>query len=258
MKLRRHHLGHHLGHRLGHRLVGTLAVFGAVALCNPAFGFSSGAPEGFTASPASMGASCVLCHASFALNSGPGSVSILDLPALYVPDETYSLRVRVEDPARVGAGFELSVEDPTGVFTGDLAVTDAVNTRSAGGAIVNYITHTSSGKANAIADWAALGNAAEFTIQWTAPPADAGEIGFYAAGAAINNGTSNSNDDVYTTTELRQAAGPGDLNGDGAIDTADLGALISAFGTADPVADINNDDIVDIADLGILIGAFGP
>jgi choice-of-anchor B domain-containing protein len=50
---------------------------------------------------------------------------------------------------------------------------------------------------------------------------------------------------------------PADLNGDGVVDTADLGILIGAFGTSDPAADINGDGIVDTADLGILIGAFG-
>ena len=50
---------------------------------------------------------------------------------------------------------------------------------------------------------------------------------------------------------------PGDINGDGVIDTADLGLLIGGFGTGDVAADINSDGIVDTADLGILIGAFG-
>ncbi len=49
----------------------------------------------------------------------------------------------------------------------------------------------------------------------------------------------------------------GDLNGDGAVDTADLGILIAAFGTNDMTADINGDGTVDTADLGILIAAFG-
>ncbi len=50
---------------------------------------------------------------------------------------------------------------------------------------------------------------------------------------------------------------PGDLNGDGTVDTADLGILIGQFGTAGPGADINGDGMVDTADLGILIGNFG-
>jgi uncharacterized membrane protein len=48
-----------------------------------------------------------------------------------------------------------------------------------------------------------------------------------------------------------------DLNGDGLIDTADLGILIGAFGSAEECSDTNGDGIVDTADLGVLIGAFG-
>jgi len=48
-----------------------------------------------------------------------------------------------------------------------------------------------------------------------------------------------------------------DLNYDGVVDTADLGALIAAFGTDDFVADINHDGAVDTADLGLLIARFG-
>ncbi|MCB9839074.1 MAG: hypothetical protein H6813_07020 [Phycisphaeraceae bacterium] len=50
---------------------------------------------------------------------------------------------------------------------------------------------------------------------------------------------------------------PADFNADGAVDTADLGLLLSLFGTADPQADLNGDGIVDTADLGQLIQSFG-
>jgi len=46
---------------------------------------------------------------------------------------------------------------------------------------------------------------------------------------------------------------PGDLNGDGVVDGADLGILLNAWGTNDPVADLNGDGVVDGADLGILL-----
>ncbi len=235
----------------------TLAAAVTAITTGAAFGFSGGAPEGFSGSPASGGLSCVLCHASFDLNSGPGSITILDLPERYVPDRTYTLRVRIEDAGKVGAGFELSVESPAGAHLGTLAVADAINTHSAGSPTPTFLTHTSDGKANSISNWGALSAAAEFTIDWTAPSTDEGEIGFYAAGVAINNGTASSNDNAYTTSSMRTAAGLGDLNGDGAVDTADLGLLIRAFGTADPVADLDNDAIVDSADLGMLISAFG-
>jgi hypothetical protein len=51
---------------------------------------------------------------------------------------------------------------------------------------------------------------------------------------------------------------PADLNGDGAVDTADLGLLISSFGVTGPSpADINGDGVVDTADLGVFVQAFG-
>jgi hypothetical protein len=49
----------------------------------------------------------------------------------------------------------------------------------------------------------------------------------------------------------------GDLNSDGVVDTADLGLVLSAFGSPDVIADINGDGVVDTADLGLLLGAFG-
>jgi len=48
---------------------------------------------------------------------------------------------------------------------------------------------------------------------------------------------------------------PGDLNGDGCVDSADLGILLGAWGT--PGGDINGDGTTDAADMGILLGNWG-
>jgi len=56
---------------------------------------------------------------------------------------------------------------------------------------------------------------------------------------------------------------PGDVNGDGVVDTADLGILINNFGLVNPAiqasldSDLNGDGVVDTADLGIIISNFG-
>lgn len=51
---------------------------------------------------------------------------------------------------------------------------------------------------------------------------------------------------------------PGDINGDGVTDTADLGILIAQFGVVGPnPGDLNGDNVTDTADLGILISNFG-
>ncbi len=56
---------------------------------------------------------------------------------------------------------------------------------------------------------------------------------------------------------------PGDVDGDGDVDQADLGALLGAYGSQtgdpnwNPDADFDGDGDVDQADLGTLLGAYG-
>ncbi len=64
----------------------------------------------------------------------------------------------------------------------------------------------------------------------------------------------------YTSFILKPFAAPalpGDMNADGTVDGADLGLLLSAWGTDDAKADLNGDGIVDGADLGLLLGSWG-
>jgi hypothetical protein len=49
----------------------------------------------------------------------------------------------------------------------------------------------------------------------------------------------------------------GDLNGDGVVNGADLGILLTGWGT-DGAGDLNGDGVVDGADLGILLTAWTP
>ena len=57
--------------------------------------------------------------------------------------------------------------------------------------------------------------------------------------------------------ELQASSCIGDINGDGAVDAADLSVLLSEFATAGPQGDVNGDGAVDSADLAVLIGVFG-
>ncbi|MFG0256484.1 MAG: hypothetical protein ACF8GE_01115 [Phycisphaerales bacterium JB043] len=62
----------------------------------------------------------------------------------------------------------------------------------------------------------------------------------------------------YTSTTVLvhvvDATIPGDLNGDGFVNGADLGLFLGAWGTSDPNADLDGSGNVDGADLGILLG----
>ena len=51
---------------------------------------------------------------------------------------------------------------------------------------------------------------------------------------------------------------PGDIDGSGSVDVADLLAIIAAWGqTGDLPEDLNDDDVVNVADLLQLIGLWG-
>ena len=72
------------------------------------------------------------------------------------------------------------------------------------------------------------------------------------------------NDDFRASAQRAASQGsspdccPGDLNCDGLVNGADLGLMISAWGTNDPDADLNGSGLVDGGDLGLLIAAWGP
>ncbi|MFO0872798.1 MAG: GC-type dockerin domain-anchored protein [Phycisphaerales bacterium] len=61
----------------------------------------------------------------------------------------------------------------------------------------------------------------------------------------------------YMLAKIAPAPCPGDLDGNNAIDGADLGAMLAAWGTTDAAADLNADGIVDGADLGALLSLWG-
>ncbi len=77
-----------------------------------------------------------------------------------------------------------------------------------------------------------------------------------ASGQIVGAGTHFGLPRAFMLTPITMACAA-DINQDGVIDTADLGILISLFGSSDALGDINGDGVVDTADLGILIGVFG-
>ena len=112
--------------------------------------------------------------------------------------------------------------------------------------------------------------AAQGTIQWVRRPYQAGDLAqaFLAIAATDNRdvnqhvardaqGNTGFDDSDANLTINGAVACPADINGDGVVDTADLGLLIAAFGSSNAGADINEDGVVDTADLGLLIGVFG-
>ena len=58
---------------------------------------------------------------------------------------------------------------------------------------------------------------------------------------------------VYTPPALR----PADVNGDGIVDSADLGVLLAGWWTSDPAGDGDNNGVVNATDLSLVLGDWG-
>ncbi len=158
-----------------------------------AVAFRSDPPAGRTGSSGSGGATCRSCHGN---NVGGGSVQIVGVPDKYQANAIYDITVRVADSAKLGAGFQLSVEDASGLPAGTLSIIDAVNTQ------LNtddpaWVNHRLAGVNNSVANWAASGNSVDYLVRWQAPSSDIGPITFWAIGNAINNNFNSSGDNIY-------------------------------------------------------------
>ncbi len=79
--------------------------------------------------------------------------------------------------------------------------------------------------------------------------------GYFAKGSA--NDRLMLNTIAYVAAPTCQVGQCGDVNADGQVDGADLGALLGGWGTSDRNVDLDANGNVDGADLGILLGNWG-
>jgi hypothetical protein len=165
---------------------------------------------------------CTLCHSGSPLNSPSGALRILDVPANYLPGQTYTLRVQLQhtwDPMPLDPlkwGFQLqAVQASTGDSAGIWIMvpnsppdTFKIVKATSISAYKNrrYIEHTRNPSnpidPNGATHLGELGPV-EWHVQWKAPPGDSGKIYFFAAGNSANgDGVSvGSGDFIFTTAE---------------------------------------------------------
>jgi hypothetical protein len=165
------------------------------------FANSAGSPGGKSGSPGDSNATCTQCHSGTATTVSGWITSTIPAGG-YTPGETYSITATGTHNGVVKFGFELTAETSTGAKTGTFAVTDAPRTQ-----LVNQnkaITHRSGGTAP-------NGNSNSWSVNWTAPATDVGQIRFYAAYNAANGNGTNSGDVIYKSSLFVNAALPASL-----------------------------------------------
>jgi len=189
--------------------------------------YSSGPPDGVAGNPP-LYVNCTFCHNSFAVNSGDGTLQLLNLPAEYEPDMEYTITVSISDPGQSRWGFEMTVLDASLATGGSLTAPDATSQVSPGPP--QYAKHTAAGTQ--------IGEpSGEWDITWTAPSAGTGTVDFYLAGNAANNNLLNTGDYIYTiTTSVTEVLGINDPK----IVSPESPVLVSAYPNPfNPVVSLN-------------------
>ena len=156
----------------------TITFLISIALSN------SGGVGGNYANNAPNSSNCTSCHSGSA-NSGNGSVLITGLPSGgYTPGDSYSLTIKVAGTHRDGYGFQMASQvgnNNAGTFS---LATNSQNAELSGNK-VQQSARTISG---------------EWIVEWLAPSSDIGDITFSASGLATGGASSNSGDNVYTSS----------------------------------------------------------
>lgn len=155
---------------------------------NDAIGFSSGAPDGSTGSPAD-GQTCVVCHAGAAVTVLPNIISTNIPVEGYTPGNTYTVTALFQRVGHSTFGFQISPQDNAGSVIGAL---NDVNLETQITGFGTYITHSTGGTAGV--------NSKTWTFEWVAPATGVGSVTFYGAFNATNGNGSNNGDSIFTST----------------------------------------------------------
>ena len=159
---------------------------------------------GYTGSPGETTCNTSMCHNSFALNSGGGSISATSTMNnwTYEPFTTYAITVKVARTGNQLFGVGVELLTATNNNGGTLTISDPIHThiktRTVSSVSRRNVVHTLDGGASA--------DSALFTFNWTSPDTSAGTMTLYMAGNATNANNQPTGDYVYAATQLIQPA----------------------------------------------------
>lgn len=145
---------------------------------------SNGPSAGKTGAPGE--ATCTQCHGGTAQSGAAVNALIFSGAANeYQPGNTYTFSISMST-GTIKNGFQVTALDASNTMAGSWVITDALRTKIVSGGGRSYVTHTGSG--NTQSSW---------SMDWTAPASDVGDVTFYAATNASNNNGQDSGDQIY-------------------------------------------------------------
>ncbi|MGH9666270.1 MAG: choice-of-anchor V domain-containing protein, partial [Bryobacteraceae bacterium] len=206
--------------------------------------YSTGPPPKRTGTDADGGGNCSACHRTYAPANSDTRGSVRIDAANYVPGVKQTIKVTVQHPEAARWGFEITarmVSDETkiaGEFASNSVVRVICDDGSARGSLapcqpsqLEFAEHFDAPRTDPGAGFT-------FSVDWTPPATDVGDVVFYAAGNAANGDGTPTGDRIYTTQ--RRISPPCNLtqkpvvtsvvNGASFQAPWNTGALISVFG----------------------------
>ena len=146
----------------------------------------SGSPYGRTGSPGD-GSNCTHCHGGTPTTD---TFITTNIPASgYVPATTYTISIAASKAGINKFGFEITAEDSLNNKVGTFAITNTAETKM----VQDEVTHTGSGTTTS-------NNQKSWSMNWTAPAAGTGDIGFYSAVNAANGNGGTSGDQIILSS----------------------------------------------------------
>jgi hypothetical protein len=185
-----------------------LMLVGLTVLCCAAVSNVGGPSPGYSGAPGEATCSAAGCHGKAnADNQHKGKMALRigdDLTA-YKPGQSYTLTVKLADPAQDGRmGFLVTALTDKKVAAGKFKSLNgevSIASEDIGGSKRFYARHTTEGNRPSIP------KAKAWTLTWTAPPAGSGPVTLYAAGVCGNgNLQADAEDHTYTTKLVLQEA----------------------------------------------------
>lgn len=177
------------------KIIVVASVIGVALLTGFTAFYPSGAPAGYTGSPAD-GSNCASCHGNAATTAAGWITS--NIPAAgYTPGQSYQVTATNNLGGSGKYGFEVSPQNNAGNLLGTL--TAGTNSQLVGSG--KYITHTSA--SSTIKTW---------TFTWVAPAPGSGTVTFYGAFARNYSGPTSLSNLVVAennlTTGITEVAAP--------------------------------------------------
>lgn len=167
-----------------------LGLFLLMSNQDGAFPGNTGAPGEFTCGRAP-------CH-NIPVNIGSSSIQIdiNDGDSTYQAGLEHEITVSISNTSSEKHGFQILALDAQNNNVGNWIITEPENMKiieSFSPPTRFYVTHTAAG--NQLTSW---------TMNWEAPPAEAGDITFYSSVLVANNNGTNMGDSLYNTSKIIQ------------------------------------------------------